>query len=133
MLIDIQRDIARDEELADLRAENRRLRGLLAGDEHRNTVDQLRGKLKTTNAVAWLLGMLYALHGETLTRDRIVAGMPGLTPDLEGRSTSVVQVQMCRVRKLLPEPGMVLTIRDVGYRLTAPGIKWVAAQLSVDE
>lgn len=127
MLSDIQRDIARDEELVELRAEVKRLLRVINGDGLSSAIDCLRTRLGLNPARAWLLATLFDLGGETLTIERAMMGMPGYTEDREDRSPGTLTVQICHIRKVLPDPAFIRTLHGTGYRLTREGVDWVGS------
>lgn len=127
---EIQRDIERDAEIVELRAEVARLLGIIKGDGISEITDHLSRTLGLGHARAWLLASMYHLGGKTLTFERAMIGMPGYTEDGEDRSVNTLSVHICCLRKTLPDPGFIRTMKGRGYCISPEGLDWIKSLLN---
>lgn len=119
-------DIARDEELAELRAENARLREIAFGTD-RTIQARLATRLGLTPAEAWVLTLLYQRRGDVVTLVQMIEGMPGHADSL--RDANCCAVVICRIRKKIQYHGYISTVKGVGYLLQTEGIRWIDSTL----
>lgn len=111
-----------EEQIADLQEQVRYWKELAIGKPDIDGQCRIAGKLGVTPAVAWLLNRLYQANGAVVESEKLLAGLPGWT---EARGNNTLQVQLCRLRKALPDRNWIVNVHGIGYRLNAEGISFV--------
>ena len=73
---------------------------------------------------AFIVSLLWSVRGRSLTRYFILENMPGRLFDREAIDEKIIDVQMCRIRRVIPK-AFLRTIWGRGYCLTNEGIDYI--------
>lgn len=108
------------ERIAELEEKVAQLRQELHLEPQRHEVDKLQAAFSLSRHQALILAAIYNAGSSWMPLERLEQVLPDRGDDPRGVDT--VLVQICRLRKRMGVADAILSMRDAGYTLGAPGV-----------